>query len=313
MNTMSESETRDLEERLQRELEQVVRRLPPDLSAQELAEVERQVRQELAGEIPAKLQARLEERARLRQGLPPAMARAEPEEEFLRFSLCWRLQHMVLFSSCILLILTGLPLKFPDSHWAAIFFRLTGGVTASGIMHRVGAVGLIGMGLFHLGYIMFTREGNREFLALLPRPKDVLDLFRNVSYFLGRSRKGARFGRFSYVEKFDYWAVYWGMVVMIGSGAMLWFQDFALRLVPKYALDMAHEAHSDEALLATLAIIVWHFYNVHFNPENFPISWTWLNGKISREKMIKHHPLEYQQIMAERSAREGSSGEPLSD
>jgi hypothetical protein len=79
---------------------------------------------------------------------------------------------------------------------------------------------------------------------------------------------------------------------------MLWFQDTTMALVPKFFLDAATEAHSDEALLATLAIIIWHFYNVHFNPDNFPMSLTWWHGKISVKKMIEHHPLEYEQLVA---------------
>jgi hypothetical protein len=95
---------------------------------------------------------------------------------------------------------------------------------------------------------------------------------------------------------------------MITSGLMLWFQDTTMAILPKFALDMAHEAHSDEALLATLAIIIWHFYNVHFNPDNFPMSWTWLTGKISKEKIMHHHPLEYEKIMAEREKLRNNGG-----
>ncbi len=222
-----------------------------------------------------------------------------PADEFQRFSLVFRIQHMVLMVSCIILIITGMPLRFPYSAWAEVFFRLTGGVAASGVIHRVGAVGLIGVGLFHMIYITATKDGRRNFQALLPRLQDVKDVFKNVWYFLGRSKTGAAFGRFSYLEKFDYWAVYWGMVVMITSGLMLWFENHTMSLFPKIFIDVAHEAHSDEALLATLAIVIWHFYNVHFSPDHFPMNWTWLNGKISREKMIHHHPLEYEQIIAE--------------
>ena len=221
-------------------------------------------------------------------------------EEFQRFSLVFRIQHMVLMASCVILIITGMPLRFPHTKWAEVFFGLTGGVAGSGVIHRIGAVGLIGVGLFHMFYITCLKDGRRNFLALLPRFQDVKDVFRNVWYFLGRSKAGAAFGRFSYIEKFDYWAVYWGMVIMITSGLMLWFENHTMSLLPKIFIDVAHEAHSDEALLATLAIIIWHFYNVHFSPDQFPMSWTWLNGKISREKMIHHHPLEYEQIIAER-------------
>lgn len=221
-------------------------------------------------------------------------------EEFQRFSLLFRVQHIVLFTSCIVLMITGLPLRFPNSGWAAAFFHLTGGVAGSGVLHRIGATGLIGVGIFHMIYITLTKDGRHNFLELLPRFHDVRDVFKNVWYFLGRAKTGAAFGRFSYIEKFDYWAVYWGMVVMIASGLMLWFQDQTMSILPKFFMDVAREAHSDEAMLATLAIIIWHFYNVHFSPDHFPMSWTWLTGKISKEKMIHHHPLEYERIITER-------------
>lgn len=224
---------------------------------------------------------------------------AEAEEEFTRFSLVFRLQHIAMFTSVIILIITGLPLKFADTAWARLFFHAVGGVQVSGIIHRIGATILIGVGGFHMGYIAFSADGRKNFKALLPGPKDFGDVFRNVIYFFGFKDRGARFGRFSYMEKFDYWAVYWGMVVMILSGLILWFHNFAMSILPKVFLDIAREAHSDEALLATLAIVVWHFYNVHFNPHKFPMSWTWLNGKISKEEMIREHPLEYEQITGE--------------
>ncbi|MBI4737788.1 MAG: hypothetical protein HY766_17285, partial [candidate division NC10 bacterium] len=97
------------------------------------------------------------------------------------------------------------------------------------------------------------------------------------------------------------WAVYWGMVIMIGSGLILWFLETSLRFLPKFAADIAREAHSDEGLLATLAIIIWHFYNVHLNPERFPMNWTWWTGTVSEEEMQVHHPLEYEALMASRA------------
>lgn len=222
------------------------------------------------------------------------------DEVFLRFSLLFRLQHMAMFVSVIILIVTGLPLKFADTGWAMAFFHVIGGVKVGGIIHRVGAVILIGVGVFHVGYIAFCRDGRHNFKALLPGLKDFGDVYRNLLYFFGFSNTGACFGRFSYLEKFDYWAVYWGMVVMILSGLMLWFHNFVMSILPKMFLDIAREAHSDEALLATLAIVIWHFYNVHFNPHRFPGSLMWLHGKITKEEIMREHPLEYEEIMAER-------------
>ena len=223
----------------------------------------------------------------------------EQAEEIQRFTLLFRLQHMALFTSVIVLIVTGLPLKYPESLFAHWFFSAVGGVAAAGVGHRYAAVLLMAVGAFHMLYIVFLREGRREFVALLPRIHDFTCVFWNVVYFFGFREKPPKFDRYSYVEKFDYWAVYWGMVVMIGSGLMLWMHNWAMSRFPKYWLDIAREAHSDEALLATLAIVIWHFYNVHFHPGRFPMSWTWLTGRITREEMMHDHPLEYEKLKRE--------------
>ena len=222
----------------------------------------------------------------------------EPEREFLRFSLLFRLQHIAMFLSVIALIITGIPLKYADTSWAIAFFRAIGGVEMSGLIHRAGASVLIGVGVAHLFYTVIAREGRYNFLELLPKVKDVTDVIHNVLYFFGFSKDRPKFGRFSYFEKFDYWAVYWGMVIMIGSGLILWFSTRAMALMPKVWIDVAHEAHSDEGLLATLAIVVWHFYNVHFNPDHWPGNFTWWNGRVSERKMKHHHPLEYEKLIA---------------
>ncbi len=236
-----------------------------------------------------------------------AAAAAGTGEEFERLSLELRLQHALMALSVILLVLTGIPLKFHEHGWAKAIIDLFGGPDLSPIVHRIAATGLVIAGCWHLVYIVFTREGRSTFMQLLPRPQDAIDAWLQIRYYLGRSAERPRFDRFSYVEKFDYWAVYWGMVIMIGSGTMLWFTDFFLRHVPKWVTDIAKEAHSDEALLATLAIVIWHFYNVHFNPHKFPMNRTFLTGMISEREMIEEHPLEYERIMKER--RESGSDE----
>ncbi|UCC44861.1 MAG: cytochrome b/b6 domain-containing protein, partial [Candidatus Zixiibacteriota bacterium] len=137
----------------------------------------------------------------------------------------------------------------------------------------------------------------RDFFLMIPRPRDIVDFVRTVLFFVGRRSAGPKFGRFSFIEKFDYWAVYWGMVIMIGSGIIMWFKEW----FPKYLYDIGREAHSDEGLLATLAIVIWHFYNVHFNPDVFPMSWVWWHGKLTEDEMKHHHPLEYAEIVAAES------------
>ena len=234
-------------------------------------------------------------------------------EHFERLSLNIRLQHATMALSCIVLIFTGLPLKFHEAGWAKAIIAALGGPDVTPIIHRVAATGLIIAGVWHLFYIAFTREGRWNFKQLIPFPKDAVDAFKQIMYYLGRTDERPRFDRFSYVEKFDYWAVYWGMVIMIGSGTVLWFTEFWLRFVPKVFTDIAKEAHSDEALLATLAIVVWHFYNVHFNPHKFPMNRTFLDGKISALEMREEHPLEYERLIRERGEGDGGSGAATPD
>jgi cytochrome b subunit of formate dehydrogenase len=232
-------------------------------------------------------------------------AEKEVEEYYLRLSLNLRLQHFVMLTSVLTLILTGLPLKFHDASLSHLIIGWLGGIQNSAIIHRIAATGLICVGVYHLLYTILSRQGRRDFILLLPRKQDLLDYIQQIKYYLGKTDEKARFGRFSYIEKFDYWAVYWGMVIMISSGSLLWFEGIALRVLPKFVLDIAKEAHSDEALLATLAIIIWHFYNVHLNPHKFPMSKTWITGKISKSEMIEEHALEYEELQRRRAIAAG--------
>jgi len=231
----------------------------------------------------------------------------EDGEKFQRFNRNFRFQHMVMFSSVILLIVTGMPLKFPGFVLSRLVINFWGGIQNSTLVHRIGAGMLIYFMLHHLVYTILSRDGRRDFVLLLPGLQDAKDIVHNIRHFLGKHPDKPRFGRFSYIEKFDYWAVYWGCIIMIGSGLFLWFENQVMRFLPKYVTDIAHEMHSDEALLATLAIVIWHFYNVHFNPDRFPGTLLWWHGQLTEHEMKEEHPLEYEEIMARR-ARESAEG-----
>ncbi len=264
--------------------------------ARVLEEVERERRIRTAAERRAEERRRREEKRRERLH--------EEGEMFERFNRNFRFQHIVMFTSVILLIITGMPIKFPDFVLSRYLVGLWGGIHNSTLVHRIGAVMLIYFMVHHFLYTILSRRGRRDFLLLIPTPKDAKDAVQNVRHFLGKNEEKPRFGRFSYIEKFDYWAVYWGCVIMIGSGLFLWFEGIVLKWLPKYVLDVAHEMHSDEALLATLAIVIWHFYNVHFNPDRFPGTLMWWHGRISEHEMKEEHPLEYEEIMGKRSKKE---------
>jgi len=275
--------------------------LPPGEADAMRDRIRRRVQEEMERELRARTAKERREAARLAREARKQEKHHEEGEMFQRFNRNFRFQHMVMFTSVILLIVTGMPLKFPEfvlSRWIIAFW---GGIKNSTIVHRIGAGMLIYFMVHHLIYTVLTRDGRRDFWLLIPGLQDARDIAQNIRHFLGKTPDKPRFGRFSYIEKFDYWAVYWGCVIMIGSGLFLWFETDVLRFLPKYALDVAHEMHSDEALLATLAIVIWHFYNVHFNPDRFPGTLLWWHGQLSEHEMKEEHPLEYEEIMARRT------------
>lgn len=239
--------------------------------------------------------------------LPPRDEVAEsPEmlpagETFERFSQNERIQHIVLFSSFIVLVITGFPLKFPEVEIFNAIFLFTGGVKGARIIHRIAATAMILDFLYHNYWVWkMIFQGKirlKDVFLLVPRPRDAIDLYKNLCYFMGLRKERPKFDKFSYVEKFDYWAVYWGMFIMAGSGLVLWFPEFFSQYVKIDIIRIAYIAHSDEALLAFLAITCWHMYNVHLNPHHFPMNKVWYKGTLTREEMIREHPLEYERLM----------------
>lgn len=216
---------------------------------------------------------------------------------FERFNLNERIQHILIILSFTILMVTGFSLMFPYSIWTLIAMTLLGGFYIRGIVHRVAAVVFILVCIYHFLCILFTKRGKHEIKELLPRLSDIFNLIHMIKYFIGLEKERPRFGRFSYGEKAEYWAMVWGSIVMIITGALLWASTQTIGLFSKLGFDLAKVIHGFEALLAALALIVWHFYHVHFNPDDFPFkNLTWLNGKVSREKMEKEHPLELEEI-----------------
>ena len=236
----------------------------------------------------------------------PSVISVAERKVFQRFSLQFRIQHIVLFVTVILLVFTGIPLWClgkPGLGWSQSVVAAFGNIETVRYIHRVAAIGLILVSVYHILYTIYSREGRREFIALFPMPKDVVDVTHNSLYFLGLRKERPKFPRFAYLEKFDYWAVYWGCVIMIGSGLLLWFPEIAAQYIPWLPYELAAEIHADEAILAALALFIWHFYNVHFNPSKFPGSLMWLHGKISREEMMHEHPLEYEKLLEEEKSQ----------
>lgn len=151
---------------------------------------------------------------------------------------------------------------------------------------------------YHILYLPLYAVFTKKFtMAMLPSMKDARDIRDNINYFLGKRDRPADFDRYSYVEKFDYLAVFWGMMAIGLTGLMMWFPDVSAAFVPRWIIDVARTAHSDEAVLAVIVIFVWHFFNTHMNPKFFPMNHSWIDGKMSMDHFLLEHPVEFEKVI----------------
>ena len=213
--------------------------------------------------------------------------RGMQDRSIVRMTKRQRWQHAALLSSFITLAITGFALAYPDS-WLGMVM----GETVRRYGHRVAAAVLIGVGVYHVYYVLFTQEGRRSLKDMLPILKDGFDVRDALAYYLGFSSRRPAFGRFTYGEKAEYWALVWGWFIMGLTGSMAWFKIGVGHWLPRWSVDVALSVHFYEAVLATLAIVVWHFYGVIFDPEVYPINWAFWDGKMSRKLYEEEHPLD---------------------
>ncbi len=211
-----------------------------------------------------------------------------------RMSKIQRTQHLLLLSSFIVLVITGFALKYPDSWFASL---LDIGEKLRGILHRIAGSVLIGVGVFHLVYVITNREGRRLVHDMLPEMKDATDVVDNMGHYLGFKAEKPGFKRFGYGEKAEYWALVWGTIVMATTGLALWFKIPVGNVFPRWWLDIATAIHFYEAVLATLAIVVWHFYAVILDPDVYPMNWAWFDGKMSIEHYKDEHALDGEAVL----------------
>jgi cytochrome b subunit of formate dehydrogenase len=220
-----------------------------------------------------------------------------------------RVQHFVLLTSFLILVITGFALKFPDS-WFAMLLGMSERVR--GIVHRVAGVALIGIGAYHLFYVFLTRDGRRLALDFLPVPKDATDAWHTMLHYLGMRAEKPQFRRFSYAEKAEYWALVWGLMVMAVTGIMLWAKVSVGHILARWWLDVATAIHFYEAVLATLAIVVWHFYQVFLDPDVYPMNWAWWDGKMSFEHYREEHGLDAETLLRAARSEGGPESGPAS-
>lgn len=214
------------------------------------------------------------------------------QEEYPRFRLMARIEHMVLLVSFTILCITGLPQKFPFSPVSQWMIEAMGGIEAVRYIHRWAAVVLILGSIYHIltsAYRLFVRH---ERMRMLPDMKDAHDIRDTVAYNLGFKDEPPRMRKFNFGEKFEYWAVVWGTAVMIITGFMLWNPIAATRLLPGSFIPAALVAHGWEAVLAAGSIILWHLYNVLGKHRN----WSMFTGVLTREQMEMEHALELERL-----------------
>jgi len=237
---------------------------------------------------------------------------SESKNYYVRFSRRWRVLHVIVILSFIGLAITGMVLKFAGAKWAVfIANNLLGGFEAAGFIHRVCALATFGYFAVHL-YYMFenwkkTDKSLKQYLfdkeGLIPTWNDVKEFLLTIRWFFGH-KKQPNYGRWTYWEKFDYMAVFWG-VTMIGlSGLMLWFPEFFTRFFPGKLINIATIIHSDEAVLATGFIFTVHFFNTHFRPEKFPMDPVIFTGKVPVEVFKHERPREYEIVKKDGTLKE---------
>ena len=232
-----------------------------------------------------------------------AAARAHAAPYVRRFSSAQIWVHVTIVLSFLVLAATGLPLKFAAAPWAPKLMALWGGPHAAGILHRIAAVVTFGYFAVHVLGVLYQMvvRGERGLLwgprSMVPQPSDVRDFIANVGYFLYRRQRPA-FDRWTYWEKFDYLAVFWGVAIIGLTGLVLWFPGLFTRVLPGWALNAAYIAHSDEALLATGFIFLFHFFHTHLRPESFPMDPVVFTGRMPLERFKDERPHEYERLVA---------------
>jgi len=222
-----------------------------------------------------------------------------PQVRRMRTDEVW--QHLLLALTFIALVVSGFALRYDQGFISKFFFGWEGGFELRGQVHRVAAVLFILTVVWHV--VFLTSSRGRGFVKdMMPRMSDFTGFLHRILYNLGLRRESPKFGRFSYVEKAEYWALVWGTGVMMVTGLMLWFDNWFIHFLPKGVLDVALVVHFWEAWLASLAILVWHMYSVIFNPHVYPMNPSWITGTMPEEMYQHEHPAHLEEARADTEA-----------
>jgi formate dehydrogenase gamma subunit len=225
----------------------------------------------------------------------PAAAPVRVERTFQRFTLGQRWEHALLILSITVLLLTGLPQKYRDTSWSQWLLSTPERVELIQQIHHIAALVLTAEVLYHIGravYLMFRRRLPGE---MLPHWQDVRDAWQMIRYLLFLTRKKPAYGKYNFEQKFTYWFLFFGIGILVISGFILWFPETVTRFLPGGVIPAALLAHSNEAIVAAIFIVVWHFYHVHLERLNLSI----FTGKLNEEEMRSFHAAEFERLTGE--------------
>jgi len=212
---------------------------------------------------------------------------------FVRLNYCERVQHLAFAVCFIVLVITGFMLKVPDSFVKSLGTAGEIVFSVRSLLHRTAGTIMILVGVYHFYYLFFKRAGRRWLIDMLPRLKDLKDMINNFLYYINLKEEPPEFDRFCYKHKIEYGALIAGTTIVSVTGLILWTQY----KWSKFIVDIATLVHGMEAILACLAIMIWHLYEIHFKPHKSPLDDTWLTGVIDEEEMKEEYALHYKKIM----------------
>jgi len=217
----------------------------------------------------------------------------------VRFSVRQRIEHLAVMVLFLLLALTGFPQRFFEAPGAGTVVEALGGIGRMRWLHRAAGVAFVALTGYHLLTALLLAATRRVPLSMVPTRRDFRDVVTSLRYYLRLSDEQARFDRFDYREKFEYWGLVIGALVMCATGLLLLFPILVARYLPGELIPVAKVAHSNEGLMAFLVVLTWHVYNAHLAPGIFPFNPTIFTGRISLEHLRRHHALEYERLFPE--------------